>query len=49
MKNELTKKEIETVKSLIRLGDSEEVAIKTVLNERNNSKDSDIYRIAYES
>lgn len=34
MNNELTQKEIESVKTLIRLGDSEELAIQTILEDR---------------
>ena len=34
MNNELTQKEIESVKILIRLGDSEELAIQTILEDR---------------
>jgi len=46
---QLTTKEIETVKTLIRLGDSEELAIKTVLEGREKADNSEFYRIAYES
>jgi|DEB0MinimDraft_10_1074344.scaffolds.fasta_scaffold63326_3 hypothetical protein len=46
---QLTTKEIETVKTLIRLGDSEELAIKTVLEGREKAYNSELYRIAYES
>lgn len=46
---QLTTKEIETVKTLIRLGDSEELAINTVLEDRKKKDNSEIYRLAYES
>ena len=45
----LTTKEIETVKILIRLGDSEELAIETVLKGRGKEDNTEIYRLAYES
>jgi len=32
---------------LIKLGDSKELALKTVLNEKLQNKDSEIYRKAY--
>jgi hypothetical protein len=43
----LTASQIKTVKSLIRLGDSKELAIKTVLNQKEF--DDSVYRLAYES
>lgn len=45
--NELTNKEQETVKILVRLGDSLELAIKTVLAERNKKTDYEFYYNAY--
>jgi hypothetical protein len=43
----LTAAQIKTVESLIRLGDSKELAIKTVLNQKEF--DDSVYRLAYES
>jgi hypothetical protein len=43
----LTASQVKTVKSLIRLGDSKELAIKTVLNQKEF--DDSVYRLAYES
>ncbi len=42
----LTTEQIKTVKTLVRLGDSLELAIKTVLNQREF--DIDFYKNAYE-
>ena len=42
----LTPSQVKTVKALIRLGDSLDLAIKTVLNE--TPKDFEVYRKAYE-
>lgn len=33
--------------TLVRLGDSQELALKTVLNDKLQAKDSEVYRIAY--
>jgi hypothetical protein len=44
---ELTAKEQETVKSLIKLGDTKEEAIETVLEERKRPDNSEFYRFAY--
>ena len=43
----LTQKEQDLVKSLIRLGDTEKVAIETVLEERKKPDNSEYYRFAY--
>ena len=43
----LTAKEQETVKSLIRLGDTESLAIETVIENRNRPDNSEEYRFAY--
>jgi len=49
MKATLTTKEIETLTILVRLGDSKELALKTVLNERGKDNSTDFYRNAYEN
>ena len=43
-----TTQEQDLIKSLISLGDSKELAEKTVLNERNKPNNSEFYRLAYE-
>ena len=49
----LTEKETKTVETLIRLGDSKELATQTVLNDRDRkarmADAEDTYRIAYAS
>ncbi len=45
--NELSKNQQEEVKTLIRLGDSEELAISTVLNKKEVN--SEFYQAAYYS
>tara|TARA_R110000772_G_C12983802_1_gene406187 strand:- start:109 stop:255 length:147 start_codon:yes stop_codon:yes gene_type:complete len=45
----LTPEQKKLYKTLIRLGDSKELALKTVLNQKLQNKDSEIYRIAYYS
>ena len=45
----LTKAEQETVDRLIRLGDSLEVAIQTVIDRRDTRADREFYRLAYTS
>jgi hypothetical protein len=42
----LTKSQLETFNSLLRLGDSKELALKTVL-EINDNTDTDFYELAY--
>ena len=42
-------KALETFKSLVRLGDSRELAVATVISEKYRNNDSEIYRVAYES
>jgi len=44
---QLTASELETVKILIRLGDSKELAEQTVLNEREVEVNHEFYRNAY--
>lgn len=48
--NDLSEKELRTVKSLISLGDSEELAIKTVIEARGRHSEEakDMYRLAYQ-
>lgn len=47
---ELTEKEIETIKILIELGDSKELAIKTVIDSRERkSWTTELYEMAYYS
>ncbi len=46
-KEQLTEKETETFKILVRLGDSEELALKTVINERVRPDNHEVYRNAY--
>lgn len=43
----MTKEELETIKTLVRLGDSEELAIKTVLANREKQDTNEFYRNAY--
>lgn len=45
--NTLTKAQQISIKTLVRLGDSLELATKTVLNQKENN--SNLYKIAYES
>ncbi len=45
----LTDKEKESVKILVRLGDSEKLAIETVLKLRNQKTDKKFYLFAYEN
>lgn len=45
----LTEKENQLLAALIRLGDSKETALKTVISERGRSDNSESYRVAYES
>jgi hypothetical protein len=44
----LTKKEKESVKSLIELGDNVRLAILTIKETRNRYKNAEFYRFAYE-
>lgn len=44
----LTKKEKESVKSLIELGDNVRLAILTIKETRNRYKNTEFYRFAYE-
>ena len=44
--NNLTEAQIKTIKTLVRLGDSLELAIKTVLNQKE--LDVNFYKNAYE-
>lgn len=44
----LTKKEMESFKILVRLGDSEELALETVLKEREKEDASEFYKQGYE-
>ena len=46
---DLTQKELDLFKSLIRLGDSKELALKTVLSERERNNNSELYDMAYYS
>ena len=48
MKNiNLTEKENNEVNTLIRLGDSEELAVQTVINNRSRNTDNSVYFQAY--
>lgn len=47
--NAFTSEELKQIKTLIRLGDSKELAIKTVLEKRDTPVDFDFYRRAYEN
>lgn len=51
MNNEttLTDKETEMINTLIRLGDSKELAEKTVIANRSKEDNAESYRFAYES
>lgn len=44
----LTKKQIETYTILVRLGDSKELALKTVLKQQQNES-TELYELAYNS
>jgi len=44
----LTTEETKTVKSLIRLGDSKALAVKTVIENRKDEDSREIYILAYE-
>lgn len=44
----LTNKELETFKILVRLGDSKELALKTVLSERQKQTNNQFYINGYE-
>ena len=46
--NTLTAEQTKTINALIRLGDSKELAIKTVLSKEVFDNDA-VYRLAYES
>ena len=46
---QLTAKEIERVETLICLGDSKELAIKTVIEARKKEENTEFYRLAYQS
>lgn len=46
-KDQLTEKETETFKMLVRLGDTEELAFKTVINERLRPDNHEFCRNAY--
>lgn len=48
MKSELTNKEVKSFETLVRLGDSFQLAFETVLNERNEDDAMEFYRNAYE-
>lgn len=48
IKSELTNKEVKSFETLVRLGDSFQLAYETVLNERNEEDTIDFYRNAYE-
>ena len=48
MKSELTNKEVKSFETLVRLGDSVQLAYETVLNERNEDDAMEFYRNAYE-
>ncbi len=51
--NDLSKKELELFNSLVKLGDSIELAYQTVINDRPRQQmleeNKDFYRFAYES
>ena len=49
MQDNFTQKELETIKRLIQLGDSKELAEKTVLENRSRPDNREFYRNAYES
>lgn len=49
MQDNFTEQEIETIKALIRLGDSKELAEKTVIESRAKESNREFYRAAYES
>ena len=45
----LTEKEMKSFKSLVRLGDSEQLAFDTVINNREKESNFEFYRNAYEN
>jgi len=47
IKSKLTSKEIMTFDSLVRLGDSIELAYETILNLRAQEDNTEFYRLAY--
>jgi hypothetical protein len=49
IKSELTNKEVRSFETLVRLGDSIQLAYETVLNERTKEDATNFYRNAYEN
>jgi hypothetical protein len=49
IKSELTNKEVKSFETLVRLGDSIQLAYETVLNERTKEDSTEFYRNAYEN
>ena len=49
IKLELTNKEVKLFETLVRLGDSIQLAYETVLNERTKENETEFYRNAYEN
>ena len=49
IKLELTNKEVKLFETLVRLGDSIQLAYETVLSERTKENETEFYRNAYEN